>query len=116
MQENALFQSVKCWSGGQRISSQPREADEQLLALIEEIRLENIPSSQLNAILDDNWMQQVTALLYDSDVLTVVPSTHTARMLLSLQDGDRLWHQRGAFGSSAFQQSYADASLLLKNG
>lgn len=61
LQENILFRSIKCWSQGGRLSSDDQVADQQLLALINEIRLENIPNQQINLILEDEWMQKVTA-------------------------------------------------------
>lgn len=58
-QEELLFSSIKCWSNGPLASKEAEEADDELLSLIDEIRLENIPPQQLNQILDDSWMQQV---------------------------------------------------------
>ena len=62
MQEHSLFEAVKQWSKAAlagRPAVSPAEAEEQVLTLLSELRLEHIDPQRLSEILDDPWLQEV---------------------------------------------------------
>ena len=62
VQEHSLFETVKQWSKAAltaRPSVSSAEAEEQVLSLVSELRLEHIDPQRLSEILDDPWLQEV---------------------------------------------------------
>lgn len=66
LQEHSLFASIKEWSKGPAAATGAGEREQQLLALVNQVRLECIPPEQLHALIDDPWMQKVSLPLWSS--------------------------------------------------